>query len=410
MKKKAVILQSHMTLAVGSTILLLERCKYMVGLGWDVTIVSLQSKDELIAGAREAGVSFVDVGGPVSSSPWFWLFFPYHYWRVQQRVRQINPDYLISGAFPAIWWGWLYKMLNPRAFHVFYCFEPSAFIYNMDWARSIKPDYMRWGLFAFNPLLRWIEKVLHPYTDYTVAISRFTLDQISTVYPRLDPHKTKLVYCGIDHAAYFPEPATERRPQILIIGVLAKFKHVDWLLSAVHRLKTRYPHEQVQVVIKGKGPEKESLMAMAQELNIAQSVQLIERFYTTDELRHLISSSRVLVHAAHNEAFGLTAVEAMACGTPAVVTGSGGTGETVVDGVSGLYFRPGDIDDLAAQLHSLLADDTRWEALSAGAIERANLFRWDETTRLLCDLLNEALPSSGSRNIPENQIADGTDQ
>ena len=94
-----------------------------------------------------------------------------------------------------------------------------------------------------------------------------------------------------------------------------------------------------------------------------------------------------MVHAAHNEAFGLAPVEAMACGTPAVVTGSGGTGETVVNGASGLYFQPGDVADLARQLGKLLADDHYWQVLSAGAIARANEFSWDKNADLFADLL-----------------------
>lgn len=386
MNKRITFLQPHMTLAVGSTILLLEICKRMAQKGWEVSVVSSRSDPAITADARAKGVQFVDVGGPLSSSIWFWLFLPFIYLRVQRAIRQTGAPILVSGAFPAVWWGWLYKRINPEIYHVFYCFEPSAFIYNPDWTKSVKPFYMRWGLLLFKPLLQFIEKQLYPYTDHTVAISEFTRQETLRVYPRLDPSKLTRIYCGISHDVFF-DPQLPREPRVVIMGTLTKFKNADWVIRALSLLKKEPQFQQVTLVIKGKGEEKANLLQLTEELGLQQSVTIIDEFYTNEQLRNLLGSSRVVVHAAYNEAFGLAPVEAMACGTPAVVTGSGGTGETVVDGVSGLYFQPGDITDLARQLKRLLSDEGYWHTLSEGAIARAGDFSWDRNTDRFCDLL-----------------------
>ncbi|WP_375447426.1 glycosyltransferase family 4 protein [uncultured Fibrella sp.] len=396
MNKRIVFLQPHLTLAVGSTILLMEICKRMAQKGWDVSVVSSRSDLAITANAREAGVRFVDVGGPISSSIWFWLFFPFIYRNVQRAIRRIGADIVVSGAFPAVWWGWLYKYFNRSAYHVFYCFEPSAFIYNPDWTKSVKPFYMRWGLGLFKPLLRFIEKQLYPYTDYTVAISDFTRQELLRVYPATDKASLSRIYCGISHDVFY-DPQLERLPQIVIMGTLTKFKNADWVIRALSLLKQDPQFQQVTLVIKGKGEEKENLLQLAEELGVQDSVSIIDTYFSNGQLRNLLGTSRVVVHAAHNEAFGLAPVEAMACGTPAVVTGSGGTGETVVNGVSGLYFTPGDIADLAQQLKKLLSDNNYWRTLSAGAIARANEFSWDKNTNDFCELLLERTSTKSYR-------------
>ena len=388
--KRITFLQPHMTLAVGSTVLLLEVCKRMARRGWQVSVVSSRSDAAIVADAQQVGVHFVDVGGPLSSSIWFWLFFPLIFYRIQRATRQAGANILVSGAFPAIWWGWLYKAFNPETYHVFYCFEPSAFIYNADWTKSIKPFYMRWGLIVFNPLLRFIERHLHPFTDYTVAISEFTRRELLQVYPKIDPTALKRIYCGISHDVYF-DPCLDRLPQIVIMGTLTKFKNANWVIQSLNILKKDPRFQAVTLVIKGKGEEKANLILLAEELGISDSVTIIESYFTNEQLRGLLGSSRVVVHAAHNEAFGLAPVEAMACGTPAVVTGSGGTGETVVDGESGLYFTPGDIGDLAQKLAILLADEPYWLRLSAGATARAREFSWEKNTDEFCALLEQTV-------------------
>lgn len=387
-KRSITLFHPHFMLAVGSSLLFLEVTKRMAQRGWEVQVISSKSDPEIVADARRAGVRFTDVGGPISSSIWFWVFFPFIYYRVHRAARAVGTTVLVSGAFPAIWWGWLYRFFNRDVFHIYYCLEPSAFIYNKDWTKSITPVYMRWGLQVFGPLLRYVENVLHPYSDYIVAISEYTRNEVVSVFPDTDPSKLKRIYCGINHEQFF-DPKIERRSQIAIVGTLAKFKHADWVVEALHILKKQNRFKDTKLIIKGKGGEKENLEALTQRLNLEDSVQIIDSYFTGEQLRNLLGSSRVVVHAAHNEAFGLAPVEAMACGTPVVVTGTGGTGETVLNGKTGLYFKPGDIADLARQLEILLSDDALWAKLSVGAINRAQDFTWEKNTDEFCRLLEQ---------------------
>lgn len=380
-KPSITFLHPHCMLAVGSTTVLLEEARRLVR-DQPVYVVSVRSNPSIVAEARAAGVKFVDVGGPLPSSIWFWVMYPVIYWRIYRALRQINSPVVVLGPFSANWWGWFYKKRNPTVRLVYVCHEPTVFIFEKAYIQSIEPNYMRWGLKLLNPFLRWVEQVSMPATDVVVVNSHYSERTVIATYPRLDPARVQLIYCGIDHTTFRPAPST-RKPQIVMVGTLTKFKRADIVVRALKLVQQQPGCEQVNLVIKGKGVEKENLLQLADKLGIGDRVQVIDQFYTGEQLADLLRSSRVFVHAAHNEPFGLSPIESMACGTPAVVTGTGGTAETVENEVSGLYFNYQSETELAHQLYRLLTDEALWQRLSAGAIRHAQQFNWDNNTALL---------------------------
>ncbi|MBO0932737.1 glycosyltransferase family 4 protein [Fibrella aquatilis] len=379
----------HCMLAGGATTVLLEVSKRLVLTGWPVYVVSIQSNPVIVREAAAAGVRFVDVGGPLSSSIWFWVQYPLMYWRVHRAARQIGSPVVVSEPFPANWWGWFYKKLHPAVQLVYVCHEPTAFIFEHAWINSIKPDYMRWGLKLLNPIFRRIEHALMPVTDRVVANSQYSERTIAQTFPRLDPARLRLVYCGIDHEAFYPRPEMARNRQIVMVCTLNKFKRVDTVVRALALLRAQPGCGDIELKIKGRGVEKERLLQLANSLQLADAVTIIDAFYDTSQLANLLCTSQVFVHSAHNEPFGLSPIEAMACGTPAVVTGTGGTAETVTNEVSGLYFAYDSDESLARQLQRLFTDDTLWHRLSAGAIHHAAQFNWALTHEVFSGVLEE---------------------
>jgi glycosyltransferase involved in cell wall biosynthesis len=389
-KLPVTFLHPHCMLAGGATTVLLEVSKRLAKAGTPVSVVSVRSDPAIIHDAQQVGVQFVDVGGPLSSSIWFWLLYPLMYWRVHRATKRLNASVIVSEPFPANWWGWFYKKLNPAVQLVYICHEPTAFIFEKAWINSIKPAYMRCGLKLMNPFFRWVEHTLMPITDFVVVNSRYSQCTVEQTFPQLNSATIRLVYCGIDHQVFYPRTDLARKRQIVVVGTLNRFKRVDTIIRAFAILKQNPNFSDVTLLIKGKGVEKDTLVQLFKELRITDFVQIIDQFYSAEQLANLLSSSSVFVHAAHNEPFGLSPIEALACGTPAIVTGTGGTAETVINEESGLYFDYESESDLARQLNRLLSDKKLWLKLSEGAIKQANLFDWTKTHKVFSAVLHEA--------------------
>jgi D-inositol-3-phosphate glycosyltransferase len=90
-----------------------------------------------------------------------------------------------------------------------------------------------------------------------------------------------------------------------------------------------------------------------------------------------------------HEAFGLVALEAMACGIPVVAAAVGGLKEIVQEGESGLLFPPGNASALAQALVTLLTNETLRQRLAQGALRRAEMFSLERRSRALMQLFLE---------------------
>jgi glycosyltransferase involved in cell wall biosynthesis len=172
---------------------------------------------------------------------------------------------------------------------------------------------------------------------------------------------------GVDVAAF--SPGSERTPNdppvVLFVGRLRYYKGLDVLLEAARAL-------EVQVVIAGDGPERDRLERLART-TVGERGRFLGAV-DDDELPALYRSADVvcLPSTTRAEAFGLSVVEAMACGVP-VVTTELGTGTSVVNRhlETGLVVPPGDPHALAGVLHRMTSDRNLNARLGVGARTRA---------------------------------------
>lgn len=155
--------------------------------------------------------------------------------------------------------------------------------------------------------------------------------------------------------------ATHAVPSAVHVSNFRPVKRVPWLLRGFE-LATRGTNARLTLV--GEGPDQAAARAVVRELGLGERVLFLgER----DALPELLAPADVFVLASSEESFGLSALEAMACGTPVVATRVGGVSEVVDDGVSGLLAAPDDLEGFAARLKELLFDRNRAVAMGAAA-------------------------------------------
>src|SRR5690606_22947511 len=173
-----------------------------------------------------------------------------------------------------------------------------------------------------------------------------------------------VVPSGVDESVFTPDgPAMARdphRPRILTVGRLVPRKGFQDVIAALRLVP------KAECVVVGGPPEADldadpqarRLRALAERYQVADRVRLVGAV-PHEQMPLWYRSSDVLVAAPWYEPFGLTPLEAMACGVPVVATAVGGLTDTVVDGLTGDLVPPRDPHALGTALRRLLDDRVR---------------------------------------------------
>ncbi|CAN5813517.1 N/A [soil metagenome] len=191
---------------------------------------------------------------------------------------------------------------------------------------------------------------------------------------------TTVLYSGIDLADF---PIDDRPPppwrwRLLHVGRLDRRKGIDVAIQALALL----PEEAtLDVVGRGADVHRSDLMALARDRGVASRVRFSPHTDRAALRRHYRDADAFVFPVRWNEPFGLVPLEAMACGTPVVATGTGGSGEFLLDGVTCLRMPVDDPPALAGQLRRLAADEHLRATRAAGgrrAAQELSLERWTD--------------------------------
>src|SRR5207302_1705462 len=138
-------------------------------------------------------------------------------------------------------------------------------------------------------------------------------------------------------------------------------------------------------------PEIGRLQAIAYEEGVADAVTFVGS-RGRQELRYYYGAANVFVSTPWYEPFGITPVEAMACGTPVIGSAVGGIKTTVLDGETGYLVRPNDPDGLADRLADLLLVPERARAFGRRAVRHVNsLYTWRSVAQSIADVYEDVL-------------------
>lgn len=229
------------------------------------------------------------------------------------------------------------------------------------------------------------------------ADSQATKEDLVKLYG-VDADRVRVVYPGVD--ARF-RPVTDvreidnlrqrrRLPAqfILFVGTIEPRKNLVMLLEAYAALvkHTDLPH--ALVIAGGKGWGYDAVFATAERLDLGERV-IFPGYVPAGELPLWYNAADVVAYPSLYEGFGLPPLEAMACGTPVIVSSVSSLPEVVGD--AGLLVDPGDPSAWAAALATMLTDPTaRAKARQRGFV-RAGLFTWERTARDMAQVYHEVL-------------------
>jgi len=157
-------------------------------------------------------------------------------------------------------------------------------------------------------------------------------------------------------------------PEEFLFMHLSNFRPVKRLADAVRVFAKVAKQLPARLALIGDGPDRSTAEWLAHELEIGDRVHFLGKQNTVHELLPLAD---LMLMPSEMESFGLAALEAMACQTPAIATRVGGVPELITDEVDGLLFPVGDTDAMAAASIDLLRDGDRHQAMRKAARKTA---------------------------------------
>lgn len=206
----------------------------------------------------------------------------------------------------------------------------------------------------------------------------------------VDPERIEVIPLGVD-ADVFRPPVLPRVPGRLVAmaSADAPMKGLSTLLEAFATLRAERDLELVLVATPIAGGATESLV---ERLDITDSVRFVNGIGDV-ELAELIGSAEIACVPSLYEGFSLPAVEAMACGTPLVVSRGGAIPEVVgADALCADLVTPGAVGELATALGALLDDPQRREAMSrAGRLRALECYSWVSVARATANAYQRAI-------------------
>lgn len=205
----------------------------------------------------------------------------------------------------------------------------------------------------------WYARRMDRRVRATIAASRFVADDLE----RAGVRNVTRIPLGVDLALFTPERrahAAQVRaqwqlppdvPLMTFIGRFAHEKELTVLMQAWPEIRRR---TGAALVMAGDGPEKAALLA---QLGGAGGVHWLPFIGDQARVADLQAASSVYLATSPHETFGLSPLEAMACGTPVLAANGGGVPEHVHASGAGATFTPGDAADLVEQAVALLGSD-----------------------------------------------------
>ncbi len=255
------------------------------------------------------------------------------------------------------------------------------------------------------------EKVVYDECDLLIATTPAQRDILTARDGEYNvpTNKVKVIPPGYDDRRFFPVSQASRRSLkqqlglegriVLALGRLAQNKGYDLLIRAMSEVCNRVPDAKLVLAVGSTSltPQEEKMLAelkgLAHELGIAKQVQFLD-YIPDDQLADYYRAADLFALSSRYEPFGMTAVEAMACGTPTIVTTEGGLWEQVTWGREALFANPFDPAAYGHAMSFVLQYNAIYDRLAKYGCQKARAhFTWTGIAQQLLNLV-DAIPGS----------------
>jgi len=240
---------------------------------------------------------------------------------------------------------------GPDQVHICYCYSPIRYAWDLQ-HQYLKEAGLTRGLnsilarYMLHKMRLWDVRSSYG-VDHFIGISNFICKRINKVYRR----ESELIYPNVEVADFNLE--IEKQEYYFTCSRMVPYKKIDLIVKSFSELPDK------KLVVIGDGPDMAKIKAVA-----GSNVVLLGRqpFLV---LKKYMQNAKAFVFAAEED-FGIVPVEAQACGTPVIAFGKGGALETVVEGVTGVYFEEQSVASIkrAVSKFERLADSGQFDPVA----------------------------------------------
>ncbi len=285
------------------------------------------------------------------------------------------------------------RSLNPDVIHFHTLAEGAAFArfvsHGMRAKTVLSFDYFVFRRGKQNPLFPWYRRALRSFTSL-LPVSDYCRRETAN-YWQIPEDRMRVLYNGVSLQQFFPDtPAGQRRRALLglsgefvllYVGRVCEQKGTDLLVEAYARLRAegrklrlvvagpigQFGHEGSDAITRRLTAEGGLYLGPVDEVALPSVYNMADAF---------------VLPTRQNEMFGMAAIEAQACGRPAICSDHGGLPE-VVTRSSGLLFRSGDVEELADRIRTLMDSPDLRRRFSYAAVDNAKRFAWENIAQEL---------------------------
>ena len=247
---------------------------------------------------------------------------------------------------------------------------------------------------SFCEITRWGIENSDGVTAVSDFLRRMTIEEFQVRRP------IEVIHNFVDlekHCAGRPCPdrSAFAGPDERILLHMSNFRPVKRVLDIIRVLERVRREIPAVLLMAGDGPERASAQALARRLGIADHVRFLGR---QDAIEELTAVADLYLLPSELESFGLSALEAMACGVPVIGSDAGGMPEVVQHGETGYLLPVGDIDGMAARALEILKDEARRRSMGrAGRRRAAALFDADRVVSQYERFYEQVLAAENTR-------------
>lgn len=241
-----------------------------------------------------------------------------------------------------------------------------SFLHDSQWHPAERVEYMKKHL----PIAADTSDLILTGSDYT---KQEIIQQLG-----IPPEKIRVIYHGIDHRifrVYDKTPLNFSLPEkfLLFVGSIEPRKNLLTFLKAYTSMEERFKMNFPLVLIGFKGWDNQEVMEL---IHLHHTYIHYLGFLSDQELAYVYNMATVFVYPSLYEGFGLPPLEAMACGTPVIVSNTSSMPEVCGDGA--YYIDPISIESIAKAIMDVTGDEILQQSLREKGLKRASQFTWEK--------------------------------